>query len=176
LSFVYSTFETVYGQAMAWADQSGALSELYFDLDYGMAKCEARKDVRDDRALAEVARQLAEYGEGRRRRFDLRLSPRGTPFQLAVWRELVKIPFGETRSYGQLARTLGRPDAARAVGAANGANPIMLIIPCHRVIGADGSLVGFGGGLPLKASMLAFERDLTAPQGDLFAGGLGASV
>src|SRR5262249_7305837 len=94
----------------------------------------------------------------------------------SVWRELVKIPLGETRSYGEIARTLNRPDAARAVGAANGANPIMLIIPCHRVIGANGRLVGFGGGLPLKAKMLGFEREQAAyderPAGrqrDLFA-------
>lgn len=169
MAFAYSILDTVYGPAVAWADESGALTELYFDVERCRPKIEARGDVHDDLMLAEVGRQLREYGQGKRRRFDLKLAPRGTPFQLEVWRELVRIPFGETRGYGQLAKTLGRPDAARAVGAANGANPIMLIIPCHRVIGANGSLTGFGGGLPLKARMLAFESERSAPSDDLFA-------
>jgi methylated-DNA-[protein]-cysteine S-methyltransferase len=168
VTFAYSILETVYGQAVGWVDGSGALSEFYIGVERCMGRIESRGDVRDDAALEPVARQLVEYSQGLRKRFELRLAPRGRPFQLAVWRELTKIPFGETRSYGQIANALGRPDAARAVGAANGANPIMLIIPCHRVIGADGRLVGFGGGLPLKAQMLAFERERASPQGDLF--------
>jgi len=117
--------------------------------------------------LAQAAGQLAEYFAGTRRNFELPLAPRGTPFQLAVWRALQRIPYGETISYGELARRLGAPNAARAVGLANGANPLAIIVPCHRVIGADGSLTGFGGGLPIKRALLALERaDCVA---DLFA-------
>lgn len=90
--------------------------------------------------------------------FDLALAPQGTPFQLRVWDELRKIPYGETISYGELARRIGNPKASRAVGLANGANPIAIVIPCHRVIGSDGRLVGFGGGLGMKETLLAFER------------------
>jgi len=101
--------------------------------------------------------QLREYFAGRRKTFDLALSPNGTDFQQEVWRELRSIPYGETVSYMQLAKRIGRPKAVRAVGAANGANPIPIIIPCHRVIGNDGSLTGFGGGLPLKKRLLELE-------------------
>jgi methylated-DNA-[protein]-cysteine S-methyltransferase len=101
--------------------------------------------------------QLREYFAGTRRRFELALAPRGTPFQLAVWQALRAIPYGQTVSYGEIARGLGRPEAARAVGLANGANPLPIIVPCHRVIGADGSLTGFGGGLPIKRALLHLE-------------------
>jgi methylated-DNA-[protein]-cysteine S-methyltransferase len=107
--------------------------------------------------LEALKRQLGEYFAGRRRSFDLELAPRGTPFQLKVWAALREIPYGETRSYGELARGLGRPRASRAVGAANGANPIPIVIPCHRVVGCDGSLTGFGGGLAVKALLLDLE-------------------
>jgi methylated-DNA-[protein]-cysteine S-methyltransferase len=109
------------------------------------------------RVLADTARQLAEYFAGTRRDFDLPLAPRGTGFQQLVWRALLAIRFGETCSYGDIARTLGRPAASRAVGAANGRNPIAIIVPCHRVIGADRSLTGYGGGLPAKRWLLAHE-------------------
>ena len=112
---------------------------------------------RDETAFGDVTSQLAEYFAGTRTQFDLPLAPEGTAFERAVWAELAKIPFGETRSYGEIARTLGRPDAARAVGRANGANPIPIVVPCHRVIGADGSLTGFGGGLDVKARLLELE-------------------
>lgn len=112
----------------------------------------------DAAPLSAAARQLMEYFAGSRRCFDLPLAPRGTPFQLAVWRALLSIPYGETVSYGELAQRLGTPGAARAVGVANGANPLPVIVPCHRVIGADGSLTGFGGGLPIKRALLALER------------------
>jgi methylated-DNA-[protein]-cysteine S-methyltransferase len=114
--------------------------------------------VPDDGSLAEADRQLGEYFGGTRREFDLHLAPAGSPFQLAVWRELRRIPFGETRSYGEIARRLGRPDGSRAVGLAAGANPIAVVVPCHRVIGADGSLVGFGGGLQRKSWLLGHEQ------------------
>jgi methylated-DNA-[protein]-cysteine S-methyltransferase len=101
--------------------------------------------------------QLAEYFAGKRRRFELAVAPRGTEFQRRVWRALGEIPYGRTVSYGELARGIGRPGASRAVGLANGANPLPIIVPCHRVIGADGSLTGFGGGLPIKRRLLALE-------------------
>jgi methylated-DNA-[protein]-cysteine S-methyltransferase len=107
-----------------------------------------------------VAAQLREYFAGARRAFDVALAPSGTEFQLACWRALAEIPYGETRSYGEQARHIGRPDRARAVGAANGANPIAIILPCHRVIGADGSLVGFGGGLETKRRLLDLEAGI----------------
>ena len=111
--------------------------------------------------------QLMEYFCGARRRFELPLAPEGTAFQLAVWRQLGTIPYGETLSYAQLARRLGLEKGARAVGLANGANPLPIIVPCHRVIGADGTLTGFGGGLPIKRSLLALEG--AACVMDLFA-------
>ena len=107
--------------------------------------------------LADAARQLREYFGGRRRGFDLPLDPSGTPFQQAVWRALRTIPYGQTRSYAQIARQIGRPSAARAVGAANGRNPVSIVVPCHRVIGAGGKLTGFAGGLKIKAQLLALE-------------------
>ena len=113
---------------------------------------------RDDAAFAEVARQLDEYFDGRRRSFDVALAPAGTPFQLGVWDELRGIPYGETTTYGELARRVGRPAAARAVGAAVGRNPISIIVPCHRAVGSDGSLTGFAGGLDRTRTLLARER------------------
>ncbi len=112
----------------------------------------------DDPVVAEAVRQLGEYFAGDRMAFDLPLDPHGTPFQLAAWQALRAIPYGETVSYGEQARRLGHPDKARAVGAANGRNPLPIVVPCHRVIGSDGSLVGFGGGLPAKAWLLHHER------------------
>jgi methylated-DNA-[protein]-cysteine S-methyltransferase len=106
-----------------------------------------------DRAVS----QLREYFSGRRRQFDLPLDFQGTAFQKQVWQALLTIPFGETRSYGQVATQVGRPKASRAVGAANGRNPIPIIAPCHRVIGASGRLTGFGGGLDVKARLLRLE-------------------
>ncbi len=113
----------------------------------------------DHPVLVEAGRQLDEYFAGRRRAFDLPLRFRGTEFQRAVWSALLAIPFGETSSYGAIARSLGRPGAARAVGAANGRNPISIVAPCHRVIGANGALTGFAGGLAAKETLLALERD-----------------
>jgi len=109
------------------------------------------------RILADAEKQLREYFAGRRREFELPLAPRGTEFQMAVWNGLRDIPFGETESYGELARRIGRARAVRAVGAANGANPISIIVPCHRVIGRDRSLTGYGGGLKVKRALLELE-------------------
>jgi methylated-DNA-[protein]-cysteine S-methyltransferase len=105
-----------------------------------------------------AAQQVLEYLEGKRSVFDLELDPRGTDFQLRVWNALREIPYGETRSYAQIAKQLGQPRAVRAVGTANGANPLSLVVPCHRVIASGGKLGGYGGGLELKARLLAMER------------------
>ena len=118
--------------------------------------------------LDAARRALDEYFTGQRKSFEeLTLAPAGTPFQLRVWQELLRIPYGQTTSYGQLARQIGRPTGSRAVGMANGRNPIGVIIPCHRVIGADGSLTGYGGGLPMKEWLLQHEGALPQPELDL---------
>ena len=110
---------------------------------------------------APYAGQMDEYFSGRRRRFDLPLDIRGTDFQKRCWQELLKIPYGETRSYADIARAIGNPAAVRAVGLANGQNPIAIIVPCHRVIGSDGSLTGYGGGLETKRKLLELEGALS---------------
>ncbi|MCX4680260.1 methylated-DNA--[protein]-cysteine S-methyltransferase [Streptomyces sp. NBC_01433] len=112
----------------------------------------------DPRPFPEVIRQLEAYFAGELTEFDLPLRLAGTPFQQSVWAELLKIPYGETRSYGELAEQLGKPGASRAVGLANGKNPVSIVVPCHRVIGASGSLTGYGGGLDRKQRLLAFEN------------------
>jgi methylated-DNA-[protein]-cysteine S-methyltransferase len=121
----------------------------------------------DDDILARTREELAEYFDGRRRTFDVPLAPNGTEFQRSVWSALTRIPFGTTISYADLARRVGNEAAVRAVGAANGRNPIPVIVPCHRVIGSDGSLTGFGGGLPRKKWLLQHERALPEEQGEL---------
>ena len=125
----------------------------------------------DHPLLQRARRQLDEYFDGQRDRFDLPLAPRGTQFQRTVWHALATIPYGETVSYAQLAARVGRPTAMRAVGAANGRNPLPIVLPCHRVIGADGSLTGFGGGLPTKQFLLELEGALprATARVDLFA-------
>ena len=123
----------------------------------------------DNAVLRQAERELGEYFAGTRRTFDLPLDPRGTPFQRLVWHALARIPFGQIWRYRDLARHVGKPAATRAVGAANGRNPLPIVLPCHRVIGTDGTLTGFGGGLGTKAFLLRLER--AAPPGgdDLFA-------
>jgi methylated-DNA-[protein]-cysteine S-methyltransferase len=118
--------------------------------------------LRDDEAFVDVRAQLAEYFAGRRTRFDLPLVLEGTPFQRRVWQELLEVPYGETTSYGELARRIGRPEASRAVGLANGRNPIAVIVPCHRVIGSSGALTGYGGGIERKRLLLDLERGVGA--------------
>jgi methylated-DNA-[protein]-cysteine S-methyltransferase len=115
--------------------------------------------------LKQAASQLKEYFDGKRKNFDLPLSFNGTPFQIADWRALLSIPYGETRSYKQIAEQIGSPKACRAVGLANNRNPISIIIPCHRVIGSDSSLVGYGGGLDIKERLLALEKEHTKQAG-----------
>lgn len=118
---------------------------------------------RDPTAFAALREQLAAYFAGELRTFQLMLAPSGTIFQQSVWQALRKIPYGETRSYRELAATIGNPNAMRAVGLANGRNPLPIIVPCHRVIGADGSLTGFGGGIDTKRFLLALEARIQAP-------------
>lgn len=113
--------------------------------------------MKDDAPFSEVIRQLEAYFAGKLEQFELPLSPEGTDFQLTVWEALRSIPYGETISYGELAERIENPKAVRAVGGANGKNPIAIIIPCHRVIGSDGTLTGFGGGLPIKEALLTLE-------------------
>ncbi len=120
---------------------------------------------KDPGPFVEAERQLGAYFAGELTEFDLPLAPRGTPFQLSVWRALCRIPYGETVSYGAIAQTIGRPSASRAVGAANGANPLPIVVPCHRVIGSTGKLTGFGGGLDTKAALLGLERSHTGSDG-----------
>ncbi len=119
----------------------------------------------DFRPFADAAGQLAGYFDGRRTSFDLPLALNGTAFQVRVWTALQSVPFGATISYGQLAERIGEPSAARAVGLANGRNPISIIVPCHRVVGSDGSLTGYGGGLERKRYLLALERRIAAANG-----------
>jgi methylated-DNA-[protein]-cysteine S-methyltransferase len=127
----------------------------------------------DPAALADVAAQLDEYFAGERLAFDLRLAPAGTPFQLKVWMALRDIPYGRTTTYGELATEIGQPAASRAVGLANGRNPLAIIVPCHRVIGRDGTLTGFGGGLDRKRWLLEHEQGVLAERsGQPVAAGL----
>jgi len=119
--------------------------------------------IASERPFQIVVRQLKEYFAGRRRHFDVPLEPTGTPFQRAVWQELTQIPYGGSTSYSEIARRIGRPLASRAVGRANGANPWPIVVPCHRVIGANHSLTGFGGGLPIKRRLLLLEAEADGP-------------
>jgi methylated-DNA-[protein]-cysteine S-methyltransferase len=164
-SLWYDELPTPIGQLRLAADAQG-LREVWFESGRHRKEPDPRW-LRDAGRLAFARVQLEEYFAGTRQVFDLPLHPLGTPFQLAVWRELARIPYGATISYGEMARRIGQPQAVRAVGAANGRNPLPIVLPCHRVIGADGSLTGFGGGLPTKRFLLAMEDRRT--RGDLFA-------
>ena len=151
-----TTIDSLIGELLL-TGEGGALTRLYmspFAVDPAWEH--------DPGALAEPARQLAEYFAGERTEFALDLAPAGTPFQQRVWARLLEIPYGETTSYGRLADELGNPRSVRAVGLANGRNPISIVVPCHRVIGADGSLVGYGGGLERKRALLAHETEVAA--------------
>jgi len=125
--------------------------------DHRPAPDEATFGVRDDAGFADAAQQLGEYWAGERRAFDLDLDPDGSPFQLRVWEALRSIPYGETRSYGWIAASIGQPTAVRAVGLANSRNPISIVVPCHRVVGSTGSLTGYAGGVERKRFLLDHE-------------------
>ncbi|MGH3673903.1 MAG: methylated-DNA--[protein]-cysteine S-methyltransferase [Pseudonocardiaceae bacterium] len=140
----------------------GALAGLYMNRHRHQPATETFGE-RDPAPFATVTSQLEEYFAGRRTEFDLPLAPAGTPFQHTVWAALREIPYGQTESYGHLAERIGRPGAARAVGLANGRNPVSIIVPCHRVVGATGALTGYGGGLDRKQQLLDFEQGALLP-------------
>lgn len=154
---IYTLFDSPLGKLALTSDGSH-LTGIHFPRRDGRPAVE-RTWERDDAApvLARSRTQLAEYFDGRRTRFDLPLRPAGTAFQQSVWRALLKVPFGRTSTYGALAAEIGRPTAARAVGAAVGANPLAVVVPCHRIVGADGTLTGYAGGLARKTKLLALE-------------------
>jgi len=155
----HTVLDSPYGPLTLVADDEGALCGLYM-IEQRHRPDEETFGRRDDtvRAFGEAEEQLAAYFAGETKEFTVRLRLHGTPFQRTVWEQLTKIPYGETRTYGELADALGNPRACRAVGLANGRNPVGIIVPCHRVIGADGSLTGYGGGLDRKQRLLEFER------------------
>jgi methylated-DNA-[protein]-cysteine S-methyltransferase len=155
--YVFTVMDSPVGKLRLVASDKGLAGVWWADRNRPARH--ARGDVENPRhpVLVEAKRQLREYFAGRRQAFDLTLDFVGTPFQRSVWNALLTIPFGETRSYGQIARQVGRPSAFRAVGAANGQNPVAIVAPCHRVIGSTGSLTGFGGGLDAKEQLLRLE-------------------
>lgn len=146
------------GELTLAASEKGLVAILWENDRPGRVRLGPLREARDHPVLIEAQRQIAAYFAGTLTRFDLPLDFRGTDFQKSVWAALLTIPFGETRSYGEIARQIGRPSASRAVGAANGRNPISIIAPCHRVIGSNGALTGFAGGLAAKELLLGLER------------------
>ncbi len=156
----FRRFASPLGPVLATANDLG-ITGIYFvgqryEIDIGS---DWRED-RDDPALTECARQLSEYFDGKRREFDLPLAASGSDFQQRVWREIARIPFGQTVSYAELARRAGAPGSARAAGAATGRNPLSVVVPCHRVIGSDGGLTGYAGGIERKTRLLEIEGAL----------------
>jgi methylated-DNA-[protein]-cysteine S-methyltransferase len=165
---IYRYIDSPIGQLLLAGDGDG-LKTIGFQQGKGQVTVEPGWDAVSD-CFVDAEAQLREYFDGQRRHFELKLAPAGTPFQLAVLTALQAIPHGETRSYRDIAAQIGRPQAVRAVGAANARNPLPIVIPCHRVIGADGSLTGFGGGLETKRFLLELEGVALpgARQGSLF--------
>ena len=152
----YTYMDSPIGKLLIVSDEAG-LRQILFPRGTEPRKPEDEWQE-DASANAEVIRQLRAYFSGDRENFDFPLAPEGTTFQQKVWTELCEIPYGETISYGELATRIGNPKASRAVGLANGSNPIPIVIPCHRVIGSNGKLTGYGGGLPIKEKLLALEQ------------------
>ena len=162
----WSLIDSPFQKFAAWVDEDERL--LRFNLRAtGAARVDPEAE-NNSRKLADVQRQVNQYAQGKRRDFEFELAAEGPEFDKKVWKALMDIPFGTTTSYGAVAKRIGSPTAARAVGKANGANPIALIVPCHRVIGADGSLTGYGGGLPLKRKLLEHEARVSGTKLDLF--------
>jgi methylated-DNA-[protein]-cysteine S-methyltransferase len=155
---VFKMIDSPIGELKLVGNDSGLAAILWANEDPRRVRLNIVGEDRTHPVLVEVERQLGEYFRGERRAFDLKLNFIGTPFQNKVWEALLRIPYGETRSYGEIARELGNPKAVRAVGAANGRNPIAIIAPCHRVIGASGALTGFAGGLEAKEHLLDLEK------------------
>jgi methylated-DNA-[protein]-cysteine S-methyltransferase len=155
LTEAWDNVDAPIGPLTVVVDSGGRLVRVWFGSNWRALG--RRAADRDPDRCAAVSGQLIEYFGGQRRRFELAIAPAGSDFQLQVWREVASIPYGETRSYGDVAARLGGAAVARAVGLANAANPIPIVIPCHRVVGADGALVGYGGGLAVKAALLRLE-------------------
>ncbi len=154
----YLRFATPLGTMLALAEDELLTAVDFEDARYAPARDAAWRDGSDVAVLRACERELAEYFAGQRARFTLPLAPRGTPFQRRVWQEIAAIPFGATRTYSELAARCASPAAVRAAGAATGRNPFAIVVPCHRVVGRDGSLTGYAGGLERKARLLALER------------------
>ena len=159
----YDTFSTPLGDfSVALAADNSVIATAFGGLDELRERFTPDEVIHDPKRAADVRREVTEYFSGKRRKFTVSLGASGTMFQQQVWTELRRIPFGKTRSYGELAAELGKPDASRAVGRANATNPICLIVPCHRVIGSDGSLTGFAFGEEIKRKLLEHEGALAA--------------
>ncbi|KQN19363.1 cysteine methyltransferase [Sphingomonas sp. Leaf33] len=158
-----TTLPSPVGTLTLIASDVGLAAVLWEDDRPGRVALTDVTESADHPILIAAGQQLTEYFAGTRDRFDLPLDPRGTPFQLQVWAALGTIPYGETRSYAQIAAQIGRPTAARAVGATNGRNPVSIVTPCHRVVGTNGTLTGFAGGLSAKNYLLTLERGATTP-------------
>jgi len=158
MSLAYKQIHSPVGKLTLVASNKGLAAVLWENDKPGRVRLGELVERNDHSVLIDAERQLGEYFTGRRKNFSVPLDMRGTPFQRSVWEALLAIPFGETRTYGELAKQLGSPQAARAVGAANGRNPISIIVPCHRVIGSSGKLTGFAGGLEAKEQLLNIEK------------------
>ena len=157
MTYAFKTMPSPVGELTLVASQAGLAAILWENDDPDRVRLSPRVENRAHPLLVEAEKQLGEYFAGAREAFDLPLDFHGTDFQKRVWQQLLAIPFGETRSYGEIARALGQPSASRAVGAANGKNPISIVAPCHRVVGTNGALTGFAGGLEAKQRLLALE-------------------
>ncbi|MEW6690008.1 MAG: methylated-DNA--[protein]-cysteine S-methyltransferase [Pseudomonadota bacterium] len=161
----YDTFESPIGGMLLAASDKG-LSGIYFDRQKHLpAQRDGWKHAPSNIHLRKARKQLGEYFAGKRKEFDLEIDPAGSDFQKRVWKAIAAVPYGRTISYGELARRAGFPEGARAAGAATGRNPIGIVVPCHRIVGADGSLTGYAGGLEKKRALLALEsgqRDFLA--------------
>src|SRR5580700_8334373 len=157
MSYAYKTMRSPVGRLTLVGSDRGLAAVLWEHDDPSRVRLADIKEDTSHPLLVRAQQQLEQYFAGKRRKFTVKLDPAGTDFQTRVWNALRTIPFGETRSYGQIADQIGSRKAVRAVGAANGANPLSIIVPCHRVIGADGKLTGFAGGLEVKARLLALE-------------------
>jgi methylated-DNA-[protein]-cysteine S-methyltransferase len=161
MTYVYKTMKSPVGELKLVASDKGLAGILWEKDNPRRVRLSPVSEDKNHPVLVEAERQLNDYFSGKRKAFSVRLDFKGTEFQKKVWAALLTIPFGETRSYGQIAKQIQNPKAVRAVGAANGKNPIPIIAPCHRVIGSTGKLTGFGGGLEAKARLLALEGGRT---------------
>ena len=165
----YDTYESPHGRMLLVATEDGVCGVFFNGQKYFPEKDSDWTRDGNHAPLKQAKRELAEYFAGRRKHFEVALDPEGTPFQRSVWKAIAKVRFGETISYGELARRAGHPGSSRAAGAATGRNPVSIIVPCHRIMGADGSLTGYAGGLNRKRALLALEgigRDLPSAARD----------